>query len=212
MPDCYPVKAFTRQGDLYEFSATDVPCYINKDEFVLLRKPDSPILQGGLLVRGCDIPGIFEGDILVSEGVEYVVQYRRGFVCKDANKRSKYLYQLKDYERIGSVLDREDCTYTFPKKIYYKYRGNLIFPRSVQGAADNKVIIEGLGVTSHFDEIRQEARISYEDKKLYFGDLVDGYPLELYYGRPVIRHDDVVYDIVSKLNIQGEEKGQKEND
>lgn len=201
MVDCYPIKARTRTGEWYEFTELDVPCYINDSEFVLLRKWDSPILKGGMLLRGCDIPGIFEGDKLLCEGVEYTVMYHCGFVCKDANKNSKYLYQMKDYEKLGNIAEDKDCTYSFPKKIYYKYRDSLVFPRSIKGAAQDRVIIDGLGATYHFEEIRQEARLSYERKKLYFGDLVEGYPLELYYGRPVIKHDNVIYDIVTKQNI-----------
>ena len=201
MADCYPIKARTLQGDWFEFNELDIPCYISDTEFILLRKANSPILQAGMLLRGCDVPGVFEGDRLLHNGTEYVVNYHRGFTCRDSEKNSKFLYELEGYEKLGNIADDEECEYNFPKKIYYKYRDFPIFPRSIKGATTDKVIIEGFGVTSHFDEVRQEARLSYEHKKLYFGDLVEGYPLELYYGRPVIKHDGIIYDIVTKSNI-----------
>ena len=202
MADYYPIKAKTLSGDWFEFSIADIPCYINENEFILLRRVNSPILRAGLVLRGCDLPGVFEGDVLLHEGIEYTVHYHCGFVCKDADKNNKYLYELKGYEKLGNIVDMENCAYNFPKKIYYKYRDVPIFPRSIKGATADKVIIEGFGVTSHFnEEVRQEARLSYERKKLYFGDLVEGYPLELYYGRPVIKHDGIIYDIIAKQNI-----------
>ena len=85
--------------------------------------------------------------------------------------------------------------------MYYKFRDFQIFPRSIKGATADKVIIDNLGATYHFDEVRQEARISYERKKLYFGDLVNGYPLVMYYGRPVIQHDNIIFDVVTKKEI-----------
>lgn len=202
LADCYPIKARTRKGDWYEFTVLDVPCFINDNEFILLRKWNSPILKAGQLLRGCDLPGIFEGDKLLYEGIEYTVIYRRGFLCKDSDNNTKYLYEMQGFEKLGNIVDDEDCTYSFPKKIYYKYRESNIFPRSIKGATADKVIIDGLGVTYHFEEVRQEARLSYERKKLYFGDLVSGYPLELYYGRPVIKHDGIIFDIITKQNIE----------
>ena len=199
MAYCYPIKAQTRTGEWYEL---DVPCLVNEEEFLLLRKPDSPILKFGKFIRGCDIPGIFEGDVLLCDGVEYTVLYHRGFILKDADKNVKYLYELKNYEKLRNIVGDDNCDYNFPKKIYFKYRGLQIYPHSIKGATQDRVIIDGVGATFHFEEIGQEARLSYERKKLYFGDLVQGYPLELYYGRPVIKRDNDIYDIVTKTNIE----------
>ena len=201
MADCYPIKARTRDGDWYVFTELDVPCFINNNEYILLRKPNSPILQAGLIMRGCDIPDIFEGDRILADGVEYTVIYHCGFICRDAEKNTRYLYEFDSYKKLGNVIDEEDCTYVFPKKMYYKFRDFQIFPRAIKGATADKVIIDNLGATYHFEEVRQEARISYERKKLYFGDLVSGYPLVLYYGRPVIKHDDIIFDVVTKKEI-----------
>lgn len=208
MENCYPIKARTKSGDFYEFKVTDVPVFLDREHFVLLNKSDSPILKKGLCIRGCDISNIFEGDIIESEGVEYLVRYQRGFFCKDKNNNTKYLYELHDIKHIGHYLDTPwpGVKMTFPAKMYYKYHDALIVPKSFVGCDKGKVIIADIPNRVRPEELQQEAKITYNNTKIFFGDLVDGYPVELYYGRPVIRYDDVIYDISREMNIKGEIK------
>ena len=206
MENFYPIKARTKSGDFYEFKVTDVPVYLDQEHFVLLNKNDSPILKKGLCIRGCDIPGIFEGDILEEDGVQYLVRYQRGFFCKDQNNETKYLYELRDAKKVGTLFDTPwpSARVAFPTKMYYKYHGSLIFPKSILGCYEGRILVADFSDKVRPEEIQQDAKLTYAGEKIFFGDLVDGYPVELYYGRPVVKHDNIIYDIVRKMNIKGD--------
>lgn len=200
----YRMRAFTHDGSLYTFSMLDVPMHISENEFVLALKRDSPILLADRIMRGMDILSLFEGDIIESDGIKYVIQYMRGFRACSSDNDIKFLYELKDYSVVGNIFNMD-----FPrkvplrKKLNFRYRNSKIKLEDITGTYKGYAIVRG--ITTRLDpcELQQDAGLTYKGNTVFFGDIVDGYTLDMYYGRPVIRKPDGIYDIIKKQFIGG---------
>lgn len=203
MVTSYPLLAVTRENEFYSFSITDVPVRINDKEFILMNRENSPILKLGLCRRGCDIKDIYEGDIIRSNGVDYVVLYQRGMILTSKDRDKKYLWQLEDYEKVGDVFTQDfPLEIIFPKSVHYKYRDNPVYTKEITGMFDGKLFIDGISTRVNPEDLQQYANFTNEGTKVYFGDLIRGYPVELYYGRPVIKHDGIIEDVTAKTQIE----------
>lgn len=202
----YPVKSRTKDGGWFAYTFADIPCYINSEEFVLLNRKQSPILLAGEVLMGCDIPDVFEGDIIMDTdtGEQYTVQYIRGIVL--TGEKRKYLYEVPNFMKVGEARNA-DGSIPFPvsKKLYFKYNNVIMYPRSIYGAIRNKMVLEGFHTVDDMTQIREDARCTYKDQKLFFGDLVDGQVLYMHYGRPVINTPDgKIFDVICEKYIPKE--------
>ena len=200
----YNMRAFTREGDLYTFSVRDVPMHISDKEFVLALKRDSPILKSDVIMRGTDVGDLFEGDIVESDGIKYVVQYMRGFRLCSANNDIKFLYELKNYKVVGNIFT-EDFPRRVPlrKKLCFRYRNSRVKLDDITGVYKGYAIVRG--ITSKLDpcELQQDAGLTYKGNTIFFGDIVDGQIVYMYYGRPVIKTPNGIYDIIKEQIIGG---------
>lgn len=202
----FPLRAQTLTGELYTFSMLDIPMRISNKTFVLARKPNSPIMRLDDITRGMDIPGLFEGDIIKANGKEYLINYMRGFRASSSDSVA-YLDELEDYQVIGNIYTNE-----FPikcallRKIVYKYRDNKIKIDDITGIYNGYAIVRGVTDRLCPDELQQDAGFTYNNTKVFFGDIVEGEVLTMYCGRPVINVNDKIYDVIRKTNIGGKEK------
>lgn len=200
----YSLKTYTVRNEPYIFSMLDMPFKISEKRFILAAKKNSPILRSDRILRGMDIPDLYEGDILRWNSDEWLVQYMRGFRLINRKTEVKMLYEISDYEILGDIY-----TLDFPvdpaikKELTFKYRDDRIRLSDITGMYKNKLIVRG--VTDKLDptELQLEAGLALNDRSLYFGDLIKGKPLELYYGRPCIKTSDGVYDIETNQLIGG---------
>lgn len=196
------MEAFTKDGKFFAFKLSDVPINIDHQHFILANKENTPILKLGLCRRGCDIPDVYEGDILNCDGEEHVLQYQRGFILLNENRRRRYLWEFDNFKVVGNIYDTEWAfSINCAKSVRYRYNNTLLYPKSFAGYYKGKILLEGTNTKVSPRFIQQEACFTYEGEKIFFGDLIEGYPVELYYGRPVIKHDDIIHDVICNIEL-----------
>lgn len=200
----YNMRAFTLNDELYTFSMLDIPIRITEKEFILAMKPRSPILKIDNIMRGMDLPNIFEGDIISGDGVVYLVHYLRGFRASDSDGIVKHLYEFKDIQVISNIFNTDfPIKAALKKKLLFKYRDRKLKMENITGIYKNHMVVRGITTKLDPSELQQEAGFSYKGNTVFFGDMIEGYPVELYYGRPCICKPEGMYDIIKKQIIGG---------
>lgn len=200
----YPLRARTVSGELYTFTMSNIPLRIDSKTFVLAKIPNSPILKWNTIQRGLDIPDIFEGDILEIEGKLYLLGYERGFnlVAEDCVSGYDYLYNHKDYKVVGNIY-----TMKFPKqlkavkRLTFKYENRIVPINLITGYYQDNPIATGVSHYVDMDRLQQSAGISINNQKIFFGDMLNGCPVELYMGRVVIKYRSNYLDLANNTVI-----------
>jgi hypothetical protein len=107
----YPLRALAKGGSSYcVFDLNDGPGRWDDEHFILMGRPNSPILRYDSISRGSDIPGVFSGDIVSVKGDDYLVIYHRGLVAKNlVTKKIFYLdeadFRVKsEAEYMGTIV------------------------------------------------------------------------------------------------------------
>ena len=75
------LRAISMAGDYVFFEMRDCPVILNDRAFILLNRPNSPILQLGSIARGTDDERMYEGDFVLDgqyNVIGYVI-YNKGF-------------------------------------------------------------------------------------------------------------------------------------
>ena len=91
----YPLRALSKDGNTYcVFDISDGPGHWDDEHFILIGRANSPVLRYDTISRGCDIPGVFSGDLIRVGKEDYLVSYQRGLVAK--NVQTKQLFYLED--------------------------------------------------------------------------------------------------------------------
>lgn len=200
----YPLRALSKKGGLaVPFTLGDGPCRIDDNYFILTERPGSPLLRYDMILRGMDIPGIFEGDILLDNGKEFVIQYQRGFMAVSKDKEQKSLSSIPNIQVVSNIYKRND--FVIPKLLamMYKIRESDLFELDcILGVNEGNLILnykEGMLVPEH--EIKQYAGITYLGNSMYFGDEINGNKLMLRQGRCAILDGDKYLDIAKKIYL-----------
>lgn len=201
----FMMKALTHDNVWYKFSMLDVPTTFNEDEFVLLNKPGSPIMQLKSIKRGDPETGLFEGDIITMEGCEWVICYERGFYAINADYVTRHLYQLSDYKITGDYFtDGFPVSINTRNKHLFKYKNIIFRIEDIIGSYKTGTII--LRTCKHpvpISDIKQESCMSFNNKRLFLGDYIQGKPVELIGGRIAVRNLDGVLDVSTGGNLNG---------
>lgn len=178
----YPLKAkCIYNNEFIEFTLNDCPKLIDDNNFILSKKPMSPILNYSSIRRGSDIfscngKRIYEGDILetIPLKVRIKIIYNKGFVCNINN-------QLIDLIQIGlSNFIEEDINYkNITKNLKYKVicKNKTIYFNisNIVGHLNNSLI---LNLHNHqivkLSQINQftQYKNPFDSKDIYFGDII----------------------------------------
>lgn len=179
------MKAQSHDKSWYTFDLADIPTLVAPNQFALLGKPGSPILDLKSIKRGDRKTGLFEGDILLMDGTKWVVCYERGFYAISEDYVTRYLYQLKDYKVIGDYFkDGFSTPINVRTKHLFKYKGNIFRLEDIVGGSANEYII--LRSCSHvvkIEDIQQECCMTYDGTRIFFGDVFPEGTVELCGGR-----------------------------
>lgn len=192
--NCYTMKALTLSGDWYEFSITDIPVIYEDGRMALINKPGSPILSTDRIIRGTSEYGLFEGDVIRADGKLWVVCYERGFKIVSNDYVIRYLYNLSNFEKVGTYQDfQEVAPVTFRRKLIFKYKNAIFTINDIVGAYDGGAIIRSLPEPLSPELIQQECGMRYQGNLLFLGDFVNDSLVALRGGRITVNKSNSEY-------------------
>lgn len=182
----------------YNFTLKDIPTKYDDEHIALLANAGSPLLKSDLIVRGDLESGLYEGDILSVNDDKYIVCYERGFYAINENYIITNLYQLKEYKLIGDYWKDGFPILIRPRKKQLYHYNNINFKLTdIIGHWADKILIRASNKPIPPEECQQECCITHNSTKLFFGDLVNGYPVQLAGGRICIKDNEGYYDLAT---------------
>lgn len=193
------MKARTLNDEWHPFTIADVPTRFNDEEFALMLKPNSPRLYISNIRRGDVATGLFEGDIITSGGVEWLVCYERGFYAINDDRVTKHLYAFTDFQIVGNCFSREfPIPILMRSKHLFKYDGTVFRLEDIIGCYDGEnLILRCCSQPVPSSAIQQDCGIVRNGERLYLGDVIDEGRVCLYKGRIAAKADDVYTDIAT---------------
>ena len=184
----YPLKALSKdRKELVVFGIEDGPCPLDSNFFVLTKRPGSPILRYDSILRGMDVPNLFEGDIIESNGTQYIIKYHRGFNAISLEGDTLEIKDLRRAKVVDQLYFQDNFKKKYPTRHKYIIDGvDTEFTRFM-GATETGVIINdsNLPVVPFF-KVMQNTGMRYKGNKLYFGNIINNCPVVLYKGNIVI--------------------------
>lgn len=202
--NCYIMKALTHKGEWFEFTLQDLPALFTADEFALLAKPKSPRLAVNSIRRGDIETHLFEGDVIEMSGVKWLICYERGFYAINQDFVIRYLYTLENYEVLGTY-DTIDLgiPIIFRQKYLFKYKDKIMRLQDIVGAYNGGLLLRFASKPISPDLIQQECCITYDSKRVYLGDKINGYTVELHGGRITMCKGDEIIDMITGGALDG---------
>lgn len=173
---------------------------MSSDLFMLMNRPGTPFLYYSSIMRGMDIPNIFEGDIIEIKGEAYVVCYNSGFYAISLNTtqsiKSIKLRDCTGYKVVSNTYLKKDIKIEKVAKLGLKFRGITFSYNDIYGRYGDCLLINSNdGMLIPIREVQQEARVTYKGRKLYFGDFVDDGEVLLYKGQCCLKKGQRYYNI-----------------
>ncbi len=198
--NCFMLKAISTDNDWFEFYINDIPTPISEDRFVLLNRPNSPILMLNKIRRGDPKYGLFEGDIIEYESVRYLICYERGFYAINTDYVVKLFDEIPGYKVIGTV-DTIDIgiPVSFKKTLLFKYKNTVFKINDIIGACDGGILINSLAETIDPEQVKQDCCIVINKQRMYLGDVINGHPIELVDGRLQVKQAMGNYQSVEEV-------------
>lgn len=200
----YPLRASSVCGKyMVPFSLKDGPIPLDDNTFALSEIPNSPILTYESILRGCDIEDLFAGDIVTSNGKDYLISYHRGLVGRSLDDTREVLYfdDIGKITMVSNIYNREAYMSSRQSTFPYKYKNDVFYLQDIYGIQNGmlRVNIKG-GLLVPIEEAQQYAGVRGPESELvFFGD----------YGTKLVRGQIIA-------NINGEEvnitKGGKFNE
>lgn len=163
--------ALTKDGtDVVQFKLKDGPCPISEDYFVLLNRPGTPILRYDSIMRGMDIPGVYEGDIISFKHKDYMIKYQKGYNAVSLSGEVLDISKLKYLKVKTHMYFQNSFKPIVPTLIRMRIRGKIYPIKKIFGATKKGIVVNerGLGVVE-INEIQQDAGMRVDGKKVYFG-------------------------------------------
>lgn len=193
----YPLRARSDRGTWVSFSIEDAPCPIDEDSFFLMNRPGTPILLYSTIMHGLDIPNLYEGDIVLINRNRYIVSHANGYKAVSLRKKSNIIFDENlRYKVISNIYREPDIHIETTIKNNYKFHSLIFGIDKIYGSYKECLIVNmGGGLLLPIDEIQQDARFSYEGKKIFFGDELNGGEVCLKNGRLCIKQDTKFTDI-----------------
>lgn len=201
-----PLRARTlATKEWFQFSIADIPVTIDTNgTLILLAKPNSPKLSGDEIHYGDPQYGVFEGDVIQANGVEYLVRYNCGFSAINKERVSTELYKFSSYKIVGDYVDLGMQEFFRVNKVHQYAVGSFVFPLTdILCGNEKSLFVNGKSDLIELKDIRQSCRYHHDGKKLYFGDLINNCKVELIGGRIAINTVDGPYDIYRKEILDG---------
>lgn len=170
-----------------------------EDSFILANKPNSPILTLGSVVRVMDNMDVGEGDrVLLEDGVEYLVEYVRGF---------QFVAQDKEPIHSDQVPTCKVLSVGQESKSNIRFRSPSCAFRlpAFLGVFNGKIICAHDPKAFSVEDLQLSAGFNSQGSGVYFGDLIDGKPLIMWHGRPCVLDNGTYVEIPSGKFIGKEE-------
>lgn len=205
MQNYFQLKARTLDKNWQSFSIATTPVEITEGKAVLLSKPNSPIILSKDIRRGDWEYNLFEGDVVESEGVQYLICYERGFYAIDESYTIKNLYQLKE----PKVMGVKDYDLEFPitiklvKTHMFKCFDTKFYIRQIIRAEGDCLVLKSRGEAVPVQLVQQECCMSYDKKRIYLGDFIGESKIELRGGRVCIQTDEGYLDLATGGILDG---------
>ena len=197
------LSAKTLTGEYYTFSLADVPVMLDDIQFVLMAKPNSPILLIDTVITGMDIDGLFEGSIISDGSDEYVVSFKRGFAAMRADRTVRKLTDFASYTNTGKFVTKDHAVQSLCRqRILYKANGMQFQIKDIIGTRDGKLVIRENYTSVDTESIQQYAGISHNGKKVFLGDEIDGSAVRMYMGRICIIKENKIFDLADNTFIE----------
>jgi hypothetical protein len=169
----YPLRAESADGtELVPFTLDDGPCKISEEFFVLTTRIQSPILKYETILRGSDITGLFEGDYVEIDGVEYLVVTKRYGLCAVGKEGDlKDFIDVRNFNVVSNIYKRKEHDKLKRKVHRYKYSGIQFNLDRVYGMHKGKLLLNhNGGMLIPIKEIQQETGNKIANKVTYYGD------------------------------------------
>lgn len=191
------MKALTPNGEWYPFTLKDLPTRFNNNEFALMNCPNSPRLSLQNIRRGDASTGLYEGDIIEWMDTRWMVCYERGFYVICESYETHPLSELSDFTVVGDCFkDTFGVPFLKRDKCLFKYNDVIFRLEDIIGPFNgDRVILRSVKKPILVEDIQQEAGMSIDGKRVYFGDKVDDGVVDLYKGRIVLLKSGTYIDI-----------------
>lgn len=202
---CYIMKALTRNKEWFIFEMSDIPTLFTSEEFVLMNKPNTPILSLKSIRRGDKDTMLFEGDLIEMNGDVWTICYERGFYAINADYVIRYLDSLSDYVVIGDCSTMQSpVPINFREKHLFKYKDIIFRLNDIIGAYEGKLLLRSVANPVDVNDINQECCLTYNGTRVFLNDLIDlGSTVSLRYGRVVTKVNGEFVDITNGGVIHG---------
>lgn len=186
--NCFMLKAISTDHKWIEFSISDIPTPISDSQFVLLKRPNSPILNIEGIRRGDPETGLFEGDIIERGSVLYLICYERGFYAINGDYVVCLFNELGDYTVVGDTSSMEiDIPISYKKTLLFKYKNTIFKINDIVGSSKGGILINSIAEVIKPELVRQDCCFLYKKQRMYLGDTIEGFPLQLVGGQLKIR-------------------------
>jgi hypothetical protein len=147
---------------------------------------------------------LFEGDIVDHLGINYVVQYARGFMCVSGERRMLNISSLTTINVVATTYECREFKIPQVPNIIYRVSGGWVFPIDEVVCVKDKSLIltHNGGSMRDMSEIQQYAGMIYNGDKVYFGMEIEGGEVELRYGRCCINKEGQYFDLATKTFVE----------
>lgn len=191
----YPMRTISKCGKyLVDFTLQDGPCPVSGEHFVLTERPGSPILCYNDVVRGSDIPHLYEHDIIEDEhGEEFIVFYSRGMLCKslETNRVQNIPRKFKN----SSNIYKRGIDIKIKSQHKFKYGNNLFTLQEIFGVMNGKLLVNADSLVIDPSLVQEYSGLRTTNKEMiFFGDQ----GIYLKDGRAVVERDGEILDVVKR--------------
>ena len=196
--NCFTLKAASVSGSWVQFTLQDLPVPISDSQFILMSKPQSPILLLKTVRRGDTETGLYEGDVISFNNQEWLICYERGFYAINSHFVIMHFNNLTDWKLVGTNTTKmSDINLKLKSRHMFKYRNCYFRLNDIVSAVDDKLILKTFADPIDISEISQECGISYNKQRLYLGDKIHGSPIRLHKGRLCVSLNGEIVDITT---------------
>lgn len=214
----YPFKALSlNKKELVSFTLKDGLWKQDSNFFTLMNRPGSPILRYKTIMRGCDIPGLFEGDIIEYKGKKYVMRYEMGLAAVSLDGEVIPSNKLEYINVVDNMYFQKEFPIKMNNKLTFKYiekhdkkylnQSKCFCIRSISGAFMDKPLIAIYGSKLvDEDDIMPFTGVRYKGERIHLGECIEGNPLYMEKGRLFIKAMGGCHDVKSSpilLQLEG---------